>query len=430
MDLRLESETYTTFVELTEEELETRDGVATESLQHVHSYVNASECTSDDDGSTGYPSSYSIENEHENNDYVPGSFEGPEKTMEVLFSTEKGKPDGLRSLNRKQLDYICTKAKCSILSKSSNSHIDAYVLSESSMFIYKHRFIMKTCGTTTLLRCLGSLLEFADQLGMEATWVGYSRKNLNNPEAQSWPHSSFSDEIKYLSTHEKLQNRLKGSGHVLGPVTGDHWFVYIANPCVSLEPSLSLAPSPSIERTVNLMMFDISEETGKFFYQTSGMTAKEMTLKSGINTLCPGAVIDECSFTPCGYSMNAILHNAYSTIHITPEPQCSYVSFETNTCLPNYAALIRNVLNLFRPQRFVLTMFSDEAAASTMSELPMDPKVIMVPGFGKYSRNAFSSTKVESELCCQMGCYSLDVPIPGSVEVPLRRERSLTNLHD
>ena len=33
-----------------------------------------------------------------------------------------------------------------------------------------------------------------------------------------------------------------------------------------------------------------------------------MTLKAGINNLVPGAAIDETTFTPCGYSMNAILH--------------------------------------------------------------------------------------------------------------------------
>lgn len=83
---------------------------------------------------------------------IPGCFEGPEKTMEVVFKPNVGADDGLRSLSREQLDFLCTQAKCTILSKISNSHIDAYVLSESSMFIYKTRFIMKTCGTTTLLR--------------------------------------------------------------------------------------------------------------------------------------------------------------------------------------------------------------------------------------------------------------------------------------
>ena len=121
---------------------------------------------------------------HVTPEYVPGCFEGPEKTMEVVFKPTSGPDDGLRSLSREQLDFLCTQAKCTILSSISNSYIDAYVLSESSLFIYKSRFIMKTCGTTTLLRCLSSLLQFADALGMELTWVGYSRKNLLFPSAQ------------------------------------------------------------------------------------------------------------------------------------------------------------------------------------------------------------------------------------------------------
>ena len=88
---------------------------------------------------------------------------------------------------------------------------------------------MKTCGTTTLLRCLSTILQFSDELGMQLTWLEYSRKNLFFPDAQQWPHSSFGDEIRFLDTHEKLQNRLKGSGYILGPVTGDHWFVYVAD---------------------------------------------------------------------------------------------------------------------------------------------------------------------------------------------------------
>ena len=54
---------------------------------------------------------------------------------------------------------------CSIVSTTGNSQGDAYVLSESSMFISKRRFILKTCGTTTPLDCIEALtnlvLEFA-----------------------------------------------------------------------------------------------------------------------------------------------------------------------------------------------------------------------------------------------------------------------------
>jgi S-adenosylmethionine decarboxylase len=366
---------------------------------------------------SGSTSGGSTSDEQSGNDtYYTGCFEGPEKTMEVVFRSDKGPEEGLRTLTRTQLDFLCTKAKCSIVHHISNQHMDAYVLSESSLFVYKHRFIMKTCGTTTLLRCLSSLLEFADAMGMEFTWVGYSRKNLLFPTQQLWPHSNFGDEIRYIQTHDKLQNRLQGTGYILGPITGDHWFVYVADhsetsPLFKRTP-LYIAPPPSNERTLNMMMFDMAPEVASVFYQANTPSGKEMTLKSGINHLCPGALIDEMAFTPCGYSMNAILHDAYSTIHITPEPQCSYASFETNTMLENYQPMVRNTLSVFRPQRFVLTMFGDQMALDSLKAgLPTDQAVIALPKHGLfYARTSVSSTKVDVELCCLMACYSL-VPV-------------------
>jgi hypothetical protein len=449
-------------------------------------------------------------------EYIPGEFEGPEKTMEVCFIPGIGEENGLRNLSRKQLDFLCTEAKCSILSKISSAYMDAYVLSESSLFIYKHRYIMKTCGTTTLLHCLDSLLRFADELKMEVMWVGYSRKNLLFPTQQAWPHSNFGDEIEYLNSHKLLQDRLNGVAHILGPVTGDHWFVYVADnpphmaalveahrqamsksinknknkssstlslddceqssvsPAAPAAQSASSADSTSTSIskskstsslsssstssssgssssggggvdldssmmtmegvTVNMMMFDLDSEVSKVFYQpssppspspsSSSPSSKEvamgvdmdtdaasigkvMTKAAGIDHLVPGATIDESSFSPCGYSMNAILHDAYSTIHVTPEPECSYASFETNTTLRAYSPLVRNALNVFRPQRFVLTMFADEVAYTNLQEVPTSSREIFVPKIGMYRRTNLSSTNIGTDLNCTMACFSL-----------------------
>lgn len=357
---------------------------------------------------------------HETPEYIPGGFEGPEKTMEVWFRPNVGIEDGLRALTRPQLDILCTKAKCSILTKVSSNYMDAYVLSESSLFIYKYKYIMKTCGTTTLLRCLASLLHFADELGLELTWVGYSRKNLNNPSAQKWPHSSFDDEIRFLSSHEKLQRRLRGNGYILGPVTSDHWFVYCAD---HSEIPTSLISPDSRDVTINMMMFDMPASVRDIFFKENIDSAREMTIKSGIFGLCPGALIDDCAFTPCGYSMNAILHDTYSTIHVTPEEQCSYASYETNAFLPTYTPLVRNVLTVFKPRRFVLTFFGDESAL-TKIELPTDARSI-VAGNSPYQRTSQSSAKVEGDLCCLMACYGLET-IPTVAAVPMTKVRSFS----
>ena len=90
-----------------------------------------------------------------------------------------------------------TLAGCVILSHVSNEHMDAYVLSESSLFVYKHKCFLKTCGTTTLLRCLPALLDAARAEGLELEWLGYSRKDFTFPTDQVFPHTSFSQEVSY-----------------------------------------------------------------------------------------------------------------------------------------------------------------------------------------------------------------------------------------
>jgi S-adenosylmethionine decarboxylase len=59
--------------------------------------------------------------------------------------------------------------------------------------------------------------------------------------------------------------------------------------------------------------------------------------------------------------MNGLRDQVYSTIHVTPEPQCSYASFETNLSLPSYKALISHVFDLFQPGTVTLTLFSEKA---------------------------------------------------------------------
>ena len=64
-------------------------------------------------------------------------------------------------LYRDRLKNMLENVKCEIISMSRNGQVDAYVLSESSMFISQRRFILKTCGTTTPLECIRDLLAMA-----------------------------------------------------------------------------------------------------------------------------------------------------------------------------------------------------------------------------------------------------------------------------
>ena len=61
----------------------------------------------------------------------------------------------------------------------------------------------------------------------------------------------------------------------------------------------------------------------------------------------------------------------YVTIHITPEQQFSYVSFESNIPATSYLNIVTNVLNTFNPGKFILTIFATKV--STQHRHPTTP---------------------------------------------------------
>ena len=411
---------------------------------NLNSHGNHDVSTQSDDENSG-----NIDREY------TGAFEGPEKSIEVFFRKIGSEsrdfppvPDdarvGLRSLPRSDLDKICRRARCTILSTISNQYLDAYVLSESSLFVYPYMVMLKTCGTTTLLRCIGVLIELGKKLGLEIDWVGYSRKNFNFPGDQVFPHQSFDQELNYLYEHRSLCERLDGNGYTLGPVTSDHWFVFVAD-----HSNRATAEEPDTDRVLNIMMAGIDEDVADMFvysnYQKiegeskeeeTKRISREQTARSGIDALCPGAIIDPRAFEPCGYSMNAILFRSYSTIHITPESGSSYVSFETNQKVSSYNSLINNVIRTFRPKQFVMTLMADEGGVREMKDNPFTAPANMakvavtgippIKGITSkvqmlYKRSSLASIRVEDDCCCMMGNWVLEKDI---MEEHIRKMRA------
>ena len=78
-------------------------------------------------------------------------------------------------------------------------------------------------------------------------------------------------------------------------------------------------------------MSDLDQEAMESFYSKNCATGLIATKKSGIIDIVKCEQIDAFQFEPCGYSANAIIEGDYYwNIHITPEKDFSYASFETN----------------------------------------------------------------------------------------------------
>ncbi|CAA7407130.1 unnamed protein product [Spirodela intermedia] len=286
----------------------------------------------------------------------PIGFEGFEKRLEITFFEPAALLDpagrGLRSLTRPQLDAILEPAECQIVAALSNGAVDSYVLSESSLFVFPYKIIIKTCGTTKLLLSVPAILHLAgDLLRLSVKEVKYTRGSFLAPEAQLFPHRSFSEEVAVLDGHfgELLPHR---RAYVLesGP-SKSKWHVYSA--CAESSIKKQKKPIFSLE----LCMTGLDRQLASVFFPSE----EGMTDAAGIRSILPGAEICDFEFDPCGYSMNAVEGAAISTIHVTPEEGFSYASFEaTGYDLEevDMGPLVERALKCFRPSEFSVAVHS------------------------------------------------------------------------
>jgi len=280
-------------------------------------------------------------------------FEGYEKRLEITFSEAPVFLDpsglGLRALSRAQIDSILDLAKCTIVSQLSNKDFDSYVLSESSLFVYPYKMVIKTCGTTKLLLSIPRVLELAEELRLPVLSVKYSRGTFIFPDAQPAPHRSFSEEVAVLNGYF---GGLKsgGNAYVMGDPANpnEKWHVYYAT---------NKPEKPMV--TLEMCMTGLDNEKASVFFKSKSdghvSTAKEMTVVTGISDIIPEMEVCDFEFDPCGYSMNAICGSAESTIHVTPEEGFSYASYEAMGFDAEslvYKDVIKRVLACFSPSEF------------------------------------------------------------------------------
>nr|XP_043612835.1 S-adenosylmethionine decarboxylase proenzyme-like [Erigeron canadensis] len=283
-------------------------------------------------------------------------FEGYEKRLEITFFEPSVFADpqgnGLRVLSKAQLDEILTPAECTIVSSLSNDYVDSYVLSESSLFVFPYKMVIKTCGTTKLLLSIPAILKLAESVSLSVRSVRYTRGSFIFPGAQSFPHRSFTEEVSVLDGHfEKLG--LSSKAYVMGGLDKPQkWFVYSASSARSVS-------SADQVYTLEMCMTSLDREKASVFYKTQNSSAVTMTNESGIRMILPKSDICDFEFDPCGYSMNAIENGAVSTIHVTPEDGFSYASFESvgydfkNMSLEE---LVQRVLACFEPGEFSIAV--------------------------------------------------------------------------
>ncbi len=264
-------------------------------------------------------------------------FEGSEKKIEVIFSPEV---PSLRQHPRVFWEKLVKSAQAQILSEISNERMSAFLLSESSLFVYDHYLVMITCGTTRLVNAVEELMKTYQPDQVKAFF--YERKNELLPQAQT---TDFFKDVEILKTWF--------DGEALRYGREDEHHLYLFGTTKDFEPA-------DDDHTLEVLMHGIDPKVTEMFRNCQDCDAKELRDRSGISEIVMGE-IDDFVFDPMGYSLNAIHNNRYFTIHVTPESDGSYISFETNAFnKEEQVEWAKKVLNVFKPMSFDLVLFNKE----------------------------------------------------------------------
>lgn len=256
-------------------------------------------------------------------------FEGPEKKVECIFPCA---PPGLRSNTDGRWHRIVRASGADVISTVSTRDMDAYLLSESSLFVWTDRILIITCGETHPIQAIPEILKItAPQVpGM----LIYERKNLMYPHKQQ---SNFETEVS------RIKAFFPGKSYRLGPADHDHIHIFFSS---------HAKPLPRKDAFMEVLMHDLDPFAMDMFSPAGGRGKKAVLDLTGLDRLYPDMTIDSHLFTPHGFSLNGIRKDRFYAVHVTPQPAGSYASFETNMADTDYQETANRLLALFKPGRF------------------------------------------------------------------------------
>ncbi|GAA4898815.1 adenosylmethionine decarboxylase [Ferrimonas pelagia] len=267
-------------------------------------------------------------------------FEGSEKKVEAVLKPGQA---SLRQLGRPFWAKMVAQANAEILSSIHNDDCDAYLLSESSLFVWDDRFLMLTCGTTTLVHAVTEFLQHVSQDAL--AMLTYQRKNEYQAQLQK---SSFADDLASLAPH------LSGNAWRLGHLDGHHNYIFHLDRPYCPEPN---------DATGELLMYHIKGEDADYL-RSEGQNIEQIRQMMAWQQLLPQFQFDDFLFQPFGYSMNGICGDRYVTMHITPQEDSSYVSFESNLPSEQLTPVLNHLLKVLQPQSYDLISFNMACALS------------------------------------------------------------------
>lgn len=250
-------------------------------------------------------------------------FEGSEKKVQIIVNDKK--LSLLTDIADAFWHGLVNSSGAKVLSTIENNHCKAFLLSESSLFIWPHKLILITCGTTQLIKAIEF---FIDEFSLQPIeQIIYQRKNEYFSYAQP---SCFSQDIKVLRQY------VSGAAYRFGAVDSHHNYLFHQENGYKANIN---------DKSYEIVAYHISNSASKLLTH-GNLTANEIRTLFQINELFPNFTIDDHVFHPFGYSLNGIENENFFTIHITPQAESSYISVSANFDL---IALLPKLISILDP---------------------------------------------------------------------------------
>ncbi|MCO5114569.1 MAG: S-adenosylmethionine decarboxylase proenzyme [Bdellovibrionaceae bacterium] len=276
-------------------------------------------------------------------------YEGPEKKLELTCN------DSVDFLSYPDQYWGDLLKSCGalILNSVKTEHLKAFLISESSLFVWKNRVLMITCGQTQLIKSAQMLIRHIGKENISSLY--FSRKNEHYPDMQkSFARADFKTLKQELGA---------GKAYRLGQRDSHHLYVfeYVADSKRLIK-----------EHLTEVLIYRISKNKTESFLKNT--PEQRIAIEKAVGQIFPEYELDHYWFTPCGYSANAFKGTHYGTVHVTPEVDQNYISFETNgVAREDVQSWVEKICDLFEPQAVDVIFYDNE------TQTPYEPQ------FSKYA---------------------------------------------
>lgn len=230
-----------------------------------------------------------------------------------------------------------------ILSSIQNTQLKAYLLSESSLFVWQDKLLLITCGNTQLVKA--ALFLQQELTKQQISTLIFQRHQALKPQLQS---SNFQQDTLLLEKQFNGQQQHWGDDY---------------------QGDLFVFGEISEKNITTQSIYMLHGLNGKLAtkLQTETLDKQQILEKLKLDVFFDDLIIDHFSFEPKGYSLNAICGENYLAIHLTPEQLSTYLSVETSFPALQCTDFITYLQQLFLPNDLKQLHFKSDSKRLNIS---------------------------------------------------------------